>query len=698
MTRRLFAAAVVLLASSALAAAAPRKPNILLITVDTLRADHLGCYGDRDIRTPVIDALAGRGVLFTRAFAHTPLTLPSHTNILLGLTPNAHGVHDNSNFIVRSEFLTLAEWLKGQGYATGAVVGAFPLDSRFGLTQGFDLYDDNYGSQGPTDMVFVERRADAVAALGQAWVKAQRAPWFLWVHFFDPHHPYDPPEPFKTEYARNPYDGEIANVDAALGKLLSSLRALGLEDETAVILTADHGEALGDHGEITHGYFAYNEVLRVPLIMAVPGGKPGRKDAAVCHIDIFPTVCDVVGQKKPAGLQGLSLVPLAQGKRLPPRAIYFECLAPYYSRGWAPLRGTIQGSEKYMDSPIPEVYDLDRDFGERENRAPKVEIDRYRKGLTDLMRAETSPLAGTAGQSSDRETREKLRSLGYTSSAQKPVRTIFTAKEDLKTLLPYHVKLNEATAAYGAGRLSEGIGLLKEIISDWKTFDLAYTYLAIYYQKAGRPAEAEAVLREGYANNPSNFAIMTALGIALIDGGRFDEAIDVLLKSLTLIDFDPETWNYLGVAYWNKGRFDEALDAYDRALAIDANFAIVLNNRGSLHLSRYLSLKRPEDLAGARRDFERAIATDPRYASAYNGLGAALREAGDVDGAVASWRKAVELKPDFPFALYNLGLAHLGRGDKSEALTCFTRYRDLTAGVLSPREKERLEELIRRCR
>ncbi len=697
MTRRLFAAAV-LLASGTFLAAAPSRPNILLVTIDTLRADHLGCYGSGAVKTPVIDALAGRGVLFTRAFAHTPLTLPSHTNILLGLTPNAHGVHDNSNFIVRKEFLTLAEWLKGQGYATGAVVGAFPLDSRFGLTQGFDLYDDNYGSQGPTDMVFVERRADVVASLGLEWVKAQREPWFLWVHFFDPHHPYDPPEPFKTEYARNPYDGEIANVDAALGKLLASLKAQGLEDRTAVVLTADHGEALGDHGEITHGYFAYNEVLRVPLIMALPGRKPGRTDTDVCHVDIFPTVCELLGQKKPAGLQGLSLLPLIQGKSLPPRAIYFECLAPYYSRGWAPLRGTIRGAEKYMDSPIPEVYDLDKDFGELANLAPKVEIDRYRKGLADLMRAETSPLADAAGQASDRETREKLRSLGYASSVQKPVQKVFTAREDLKTLLPYHVKLNQATAAYGAGRLPEAIGLLKEIIADWKTFDLAYTYLAIYYQKAGRPAEAEAVLREGYANNPSNFAIMTALGIALIDRGRFDEAIDVLLRSLTLIDFDPETWNYLGVAYWNKGRFDEALSAYDHALALDANFAIVLNNRGSLHLSRYLSLKSPEELARAREDFEKAIAVDPKYASAYNGLGAALRETEDIDGAIASWRKAVELKPDFAFALYNLGLALLGRGDKAEALTYFIRYRDLTAPVLSPRERDRLEELIRRCR
>jgi arylsulfatase A-like enzyme/Flp pilus assembly protein TadD len=679
-------------------AAAPAKPNILLITIDTLRADHLGCYGDNAAETPNIDALAGRGVLFTRAFAHTPETLPSHANIMLGLTPNAHGVHDNSNFIVREGFVSLAEWLKGQGYATGAVVGAFPLDSRFGLTQGFDLYDDNYGSQGPWDMTFVERRAEAVVGLGLEWLKGRTGPWFLWLHCFDPHIPYEPPEPYRIRYPKAPYDGEIAYVDSALGKLWGYLKGQGLEDRTAVILTADHGESLGDHGEITHGYFAYNSVLHVPLIVTLPGQKAGRVDADACHVDIFPTICDCLGVKGPAGLQGRSLLPALNGKALPDKPIYFEALAPYYSRGWAPLRGYIRGGEKYMDSPIPEVYDIRKDFGEHDNLASKADLGRFGKGLADLMRQEASPLADSAGQTSDRETREKLRSLGYLSSVQKPALKTFTAREDLKTLLPYHLKLNQATAAYSAGRINEGIRLLKEILADWKTFDLAYTYLAIYYQKQGRPGDAEAVLREGYANNPSNFNIMTALGIALIDKGAFDQAIDVLTRSLSLIDFDPETWNYLGVAYWNKGRYDEALDAYDRALSLDKNFAIVLNNRGALHLSRFLQLKRADELAAARQDFEKAVALDPRYASAYNGLGGALREAGDIDGAIAAWKKAVEIKPDFAFALYNLGLGLLGKDRRAEALDCFTRYKALVYASLPPKERERLDALIRMCR
>jgi arylsulfatase A-like enzyme/Flp pilus assembly protein TadD len=680
------------------AAAVPAKPNILLITIDTLRADHLGCYGSKTVKTPAIDALAARGTLFVRAFAHTPSTLPSHTDILLGLTPNAHGVHDNSNFIVREDFLTLAEWLKAQGYATGAFVGAFPLDSRFGLVQGFDVYDDNYGSQGPTDPIFVERKADVVVGKALEWLEGRTGPWFVWVHVFDPHQPYDPPEPFKSQYEDHPYEGEIAYADSALGKLFSFLKAKGLEDRTAVILTADHGESLGEHGESTHGYFAYNATLHVPLIMALPGGKPAQFEANVCHVDIFPTVCGLLGKKEPPGLQGRSLLPLIQGRRLAEKPIYFEALTAYYNRSWAPLRGYIRGQVKYMESPIPEVYDLLKDFNELENLAPKTDLAPLRKSFADLVRAETSPLAEEAGQAMDRSTAEKLRSLGYLASPQKPPKKEFTAKDDLKTLYPFHNKWQKATAAYHAGRAEEGIALLKEIIAERKDFHLAYTYLSNFLQEQNRPAEAEAVLREALANNPDSFRVMTALGIRMIDNGRYDEAIDLLRKSMATIDFDPETWNYLGVAYWNKGLYEEALDAYDRALGLDANYPIVFNNRGSLYLARFLKAKQPADLTLAVADFKKSVELDPKYASAWNGLGVSLLQSGDIDGALAAWKKAVELKPDFSFALYNLGLGLLGKGDKAEALKCFTRYKELMYTVLPPQERARLDELIRKCR
>jgi len=398
------------------------------------------------------------------------------------------------------------------------------------------------------------------------------------------------------------------------------------------------------------------------------------------------------------GLQGRSLLPLIRGRSRPDRPIYFEALTAFYNRGWAPLRGYILGQVKFMESPIPEVYDLGKDPAELENLAPKTDLAKHRRTLADLMREEASPLADKAGQATDRATAEKLRSLGYLASPQKPAKKEFTAKDDLKTLLPYHAKWMQATLAYSAGRSTEGIRLLKEIVAERKDFDLAYTYLANFYQEQKRPADAEAVLREALASNPASFRINTALGIIMIDNGRFNEAVDLLNRSLASIDFDPETWNYLGVAYWNTGRFGEALEAYERALDLDANYAIVFNNRGSLFLSRFFKDKKPDDLSRAAADFRQAIELDPAYASAWNGLGITSSQAGDGTGAIAAWRKAVELKPDFGLALYNLGLGLLGRGDKAGALEAFNKYKDLFYTTLPARDRAKLDELIAKCR
>jgi len=235
--------------------------NVLLITIDTIRPDRLSCYSRKYLQTPHIETLASKGALFKRAFAHNPTTLPSHDNILLGTPPLYHGVHDNSNFIVAQDFLTLAEYLKSEAYSTGAFVGAFPLDSRFGLTQGFDVYDDSYPSKSSTAFAYTERIAERVVHEALAWMKKQNSPWFSWIHVWDPHAPYMPPEPFKSKFKDEPYSGEVAYVDHELGKLFDYLEKNNLMENTLIILTGDHGESLGDHGELTHGYFAYNSTL-----------------------------------------------------------------------------------------------------------------------------------------------------------------------------------------------------------------------------------------------------------------------------------------------------------------------------------------------------------------------------------------------------------------------------------------------------
>ncbi len=671
--------------------------NLLLVTIDTLRADRLSCYGSREVKTPNIDSLAQEGVLFIRAFANSAMTLPSHTNILLGTTPSYHGVHDNSNFIVREKFLTLAEHLKKYGYATGAVIGAFPLDSRFGLTQGFDLYDDNYGSQGPEEFTYVERKAAVVIDKALGWLQDKRSPWFLWIHCFDPHQPYDPPEPFKTQFKGRPYDGEVAYVDSVLGKLFTYLKENDLEDKTLIILTADHGESLGEHGEMTHGYFAYNATLWVPLIIFSPGMKSAQVTQNVSHIDIFPTVCDILGIEKPDSLQGSSLVPLMQGRPLSDRDIYFESLTAYYNRSWAPLRGYIEGSKKFIDSPLPELYDLEKDFHELNSLAQGTDLNKYKLNLEKLVKRQSSPQESEAQQKADKETQEKLRSLGYISSPQPVLKKDFTAKDDLKVLLPYHNKWMKAMVSHQNGKIDEGIALLKEIISERKDFDLAYTYLANYYKEQGKLREAVETLQAAYQNNPLSFRIITIYGIFLVDQGRYDEAIEILKKGLMLIDYDPEVWNYLGVAYWNKGSYHEALKAYERALALDWNYPIVFNNVGSLYLSIFLKNGQQDAFQKAIENFKKAIELDPGYASAYNGLGAALKMAGNIDGAIECWKKAVELKPDFGFPLYNLGLVYLARGEKSEALSYFNKYKEKFYSSLPQKEKEKLDDLIQKC-
>jgi arylsulfatase A-like enzyme len=355
--------------------------NVLLITIDTLRADALGAYGGA-AATPALDRLAADGVRFDFAHAHAVITLPSHASILTGLYPYQHGIRENSGYRVAPNARTLATILKGAGYSTGAFVGAFPLHSRYGLNAGFDVYDDRFGeTRAPTEFVMPERPASAVVTPAREWMSARaKEPgerWFAWVHVFDPHAPYRPPAPFDGQYAARPYDGEVAATDAALAPLLDDVRAS--DRPTIVVVTGDHGEALGDHGEQSHGLFAYEATLRVPLIVAELGGGAATagevSSVPARHIDILPTILEAVGQQVPANLPGRTLLPAAErrdGASLP-RTSYFEAMAGMLNRGTAPLTGVLGGRHKYIDLPIPERYDLASDPAEQTNligRAP----------------------------------------------------------------------------------------------------------------------------------------------------------------------------------------------------------------------------------------------------------------------------------------------------------------------------------------
>lgn len=642
--------------------------NLLLITLDTLRADRVSCYSREHVETPNIDSLARRGTLFWRAFAHTSTTLPSHANILLGTTPLDHGVHENANFVVRDEFLTLAELLKNQGFSTGAFVGAFPLDSRFGLDQGFDVYDDDFDPEHSWQVAREERPAESVIEKALDWLKSQKSPWFCWVHCFDPHDPYEPPEPFKTRFKRRPYDGEVAYVDFAMGKLFQYLDEKGLFEKTMVILTGDHGESLFEHGEETHGFFAYNSAIWVPFLISVPGLKPRKVSQNVSHVDIFPTVCDVLHAQKPDGLHGVSLLPCLEGKKLDSRIIYFESLSPYYSWGWAPVRGFVYQYQKYIDSPLPEFYDLNKDFGETENLAPEKSMKPFKRRLDEIVQAYSRNEKDFAAKKIDKDSLDRLRSLGYIASLPSPKKEKFGPEDDVKVLLPYHNKSKEALRLSEEGKADRAVKILKGLIAEKKNVCSPYTNLANIYKNQGQTQDALDILEQGMSFLPSNYDIFSTYVNHLFDVQRFDAVIKAVEEqNLPQMEFDPLLWNFLGAATKEQGRIDEAVQAYTKASAIDPKFPVPYNNLGTLYVSVFEKTNNPKDFQKAVENYKTAIEIDPYYATAYHGLGTAYLNTRHFKDAILYLEKALELKPDNENTLYQLGTAYKLVGDTEKA-------------------------------
>jgi arylsulfatase A-like enzyme/Flp pilus assembly protein TadD len=672
--------------------------NVLLVTVDTLRPDRLSCYSPKYLQTPRIDGLAASGVLFERAFAHTPITLASHTNILLGLLPPTHGVSENSKSVVPAAFPTLAGILKARGYSTGAFVGAFALDSRFGLTRGFDVYDDHYPRKIVPGALYPERRAENVIAPALAWIAGQSGKWFCWVHLWDPHAPYSPSEPFASRFKESPYAGEVAYVDAELGELLAALQKRGSREKTLVIFTADHGESLGEHGEAQHGYFAYNATIWVPLIISGPDIRTGKVKDYVSHVDIFPTVCEILGLEKPPALAGTSLVPFLKGKARTSQPIYFESLNPYLNRGWAPLRGVIRDGKKYIDSPIPEFYDLETDFDEAANVATKTDLTPYKKGLDEIMARNASPDAARAVQTAGRETREKLSSLGYVAAPLAQVKTRYGPADDLKTLLPLEQKLDAASQLSRAGRFAESVRLLEDIIQARKDTRQAYDGLYQVYIIQGLVDDGLAALERGYTANPDDYVIVAGFGVALVKHGRWAKGIEVLGKALGLFDKDAEAWDSLGLAYWQTGQSEKAKAHFDEALALDPADPVYNDHMGSFYMAAAMKLESTREVEQALGYFDKAVASDPTFAKAYNGRAGAKKILGLGGEAVADWEKAVELEPAFDLPVYNLAVAYLEKGDKAKALEFCQKYLLIKGQRLSDQERRNIQALITECR
>jgi len=629
--------------------------NVLLITIDTLRADALSCAGG-PAATPNLDRLAASGVRFDFAHAHAVITLPSHTSILTGLYPFQHGVRENSGYRLEPNARTAATLFKKGGYATAAFVAAFPVHSRFGLNQGFDVYDDRFGeTRAPTEFVLPERPASEVVPLARAWIAARTKAgerWFAWVHVFDPHSPYRPPPPFDAQYAGRPYYGEVAATDAALGPLLDDARAG--ERSTMVVATGDHGEALGDHGEESHGLFAYESTLRIPLIVAELGaghGGAGSAEAAEVsdvparHVDILPTLLEAAGQAVPADLPGRSLLAASERRGSGPRQSYFEAMAAMLNRGWAPLSGVLADREKFIDVPIAERYDLASDPGETVNLAGGRAPDRDRV-LMAALRSFNAALPGTR-RTETPEAAAQLRALGYTSGSG-PQKSHYTEADDPKRLADLDRQVHRAVEAFSSSRMDDAIALYRDLIARRPDMAIAYRHLAFVEWQRGDVSGAIAVLEQGLKAGITGASVRAQLASYFTDVGRPADAVRLVEPLAADPDVDPDTLNALGIAYARAGREADATRTFDRALGLNPESAIPLENLGILALQR-------GDLAAAAARFERAAQVDPHSSQAYADLGVVAIKRGDRKAAIDAWRRAVELDPTNYDALYNIG-------------------------------------------
>ena len=665
--------------------------NVLLITIDTLRADALGAYGGR-ARTPNLDGLAAAGVRFTFAHAHAVMTLPSHTSIMTGRYPFEHGVRDNAGFRLGDSVPTLAEMARQKGLATGAFVGAFPLDRQFGLARGFDVYDDLGGREGaPADFVLSERNASEVVTAASRWIEQQRRPWLAWVHVFDPHSPYAPPPPFDREYAADPYAGEVAYVDGALGPLLDLARRASRS--TTIIVTADHGEGLGEHGEATHGVFAYESTLHVPLIIAqvgaqAGGGIPGRNDKAtsdvpVRHIDILPTIAELVGLPMPANLHGRTLTLAEPGER-EPRPSYFEAMTAMLKRGWAPLRGIIVDRDKYIDLPIEELYDLAADPHEDRNRTA-VAGERVRT-LTARLKELDATLPGQQ-TTENAEARARLQSLGYLSGSA-PRKARYTEDDDPKRLVDVDRMMLEGIERHRAGRRTEAMDLYRKVIARRPDMGLAYRRLAYMQWENGATSDAITTLRDALRRNGPDTDVEIRLGTYLAETGHLAEATPMLERVVRADPENRDALNALGIAYAHARNHTSALRTFQRILALDPRDAFALENIGAVHLERH-------ELGAAEEAFRRAAANDPRSSRAEAGLGVVALESGRRDDAVAHWRRAVDLDAANLDALYNLGTQLAAADRMAEARPYLERFlHTASASAIRPRDVERARQLL----
>jgi arylsulfatase A-like enzyme/Flp pilus assembly protein TadD len=622
------------LLSSGLVAEVKGAPNVVVITIDTLRADHLGCYGYSKIRTPNIDALAADSARFERAYTPVPVTLPAHTVIFTGTYPMLSGMHDFSGNKLSATQPTLASILKQQGYVTGAVIGSAVLDSRFGLNHGFDFYYDHFDFNRlqESNLDEMERPGNVVADETLDWLgNNYQNRFFLWMHLYDPHYPYRPPAPYSEEYKDRPYDGEIAFADAQVGRLIAFLKAKGLYRNTVIVLAGDHGESLGEHGEKTHGFFIYNATLHVPLIIHLPVDAPAKiLPDLVSLADITPTVLQALRVDTPSQIQGHNLLPLISAKNPDEsRNLYAETFLPRLHFNWSELRSIETERYQFIEGPKPELYDLAKDPAETQN------LYAEKKAVAEELRARLNKLISqlSAGQELAEKTgldpalMERLKSLGYAGfagggSSPSPDHTLPDPKDRIQVY---------------------------ELISD-----------AIAESQHGEYASSTEKLSAALKSEPKSVPVHYLLGLNYFRLREFSKAVEEFQQVLQLSpDYSLAAFQ-LGLSYAHAGDFDHAIQILKRALELDSTNFSAAYNLGAAYLKKQMV---PEAAAA----FRQSITIAPEYAPAHRALGEVLFYQQQTDDSIAELRRAAELNPQDAEAHAALAKALAAKGLQAEA-------------------------------
>jgi choline-sulfatase len=662
--RLLRAAVVLLLAATACnrvdLAAAPEmeRPSVLLVTIDTLRADHVGAYGAVAAETPVLDRLAAEGRRFATAISSAPLTLPSHASILTGLYPPHHGVRYNGISRLQPSFETLAERLRDAGYATGAVVGSVVLAGKYGLDQGFQHYDDDTRSRGDP----AERPATEVSNGALAWLEHAERPFFLWVHYYDPHERYAPPEPFSTAFAGRPYDGEIAYVDSELGRLLGALAARGELDGTLIAVTSDHGESLGEHAELTHSYTLYDAVLAVPLVFRGPGVPAGPPvEGVVRTVDVAPTLSSLLGLSPLGESDGVDLSPLFGGASVPPdRFAFAETLATRLEHGWSPLFAIRTRHHHYVRAPRPELYEIASDPGQVINQ-----LERGSPTPGALDAEITRILAGevqSAEESVDDETRDQLRALGYLLPEHEIPETGIDPKDGLIALRDLDFEAGDA--AFAAHDLVRAEAIFSRVVGRLPGSSYARAMLALCYLQTGRAPKAIPHLEAALRLSPELADHFTALlGDARLLTGDLDAALAAYQKAARLNPENPTAQVGLMLRARRGGSLAEAEAHAARARRI------TLDRGAGVHVNIGRNWERLDELQSALESFERALLVDPDSSLAHLNLAILLARLGRLDEVDVHLEAAGPLRED-PSARNRLGVAHAsaGHAERAEAI------------------------------